>query len=191
MNYKKHIALIYLGNFFFDARLINMTLSLLQENYRVSIIHTHLSDWNLYNKIFRDVEFHDIHLINTGWKKYLEFHKKSKKILQKEQYDVILSGDLYSLATVTACKHLAKKIYHNIGFSKSFSKTIIKKIFQIMIINLKKDEIIKISNFGNFKVKMKNERIGRNPKTKQTAKISARKVVTFKASKILKSRINK
>ena len=88
-------------------------------------------------------------------------------------------------------KHLAKKIYHNIGFSKSFSKTIIKKIFQIMIINLKKDEIIKISNFGNFKVKMKNERIGRNPKTKQTAKISARKVVTFKASKILKSRINK
>ena len=60
-----------------------------------------------------------------------------------------------------------------------------------MIINLKKDEIIKISNFGNFKVKMKNERIGRNPKTKQTAKISARKVVSFKASKILKSRINK
>ena len=88
-------------------------------------------------------------------------------------------------------KHLAKKIYQDIGFSKSFSKTIIKKIFQIIISNLKKDENIMISNFGNFKVRMKNERIGRNPKTKQAAKISARKVVTFKASKILKSRINK
>ena len=42
-------------------------------------------------------------------------------------------------------KHLAKKIYQNIGFSKSFSKTIIKQIFQIMISNLKKDENIKIT----------------------------------------------
>ena len=87
-------------------------------------------------------------------------------------------------------KYLAKKIYQNIGFSKSFSNNIVNKIFDILINALEKNEDIKISSFGNFKVRIKKARLGRNPKTKEIAKISARKVVTFKASKILKSKID-
>ena len=77
MNNKKHIALVYLGDFFFDARLINMTLSLLRENCQITVIATHKQV--LQTKIFKGVQFHQIQLINTGALKYLEFHKKSKK----------------------------------------------------------------------------------------------------------------
>ena len=56
---------------------------------------------------------------------------------------------------------------------------------------LKKSKKIKISTFGTFKIINKKERIGRNPKTKIEAKISARKVVTFKPSSFVKKRINR
>jgi len=58
MNNNKHIALVYLGDFFFDARLINMTLSLLTENCQISIISTH--EQVLQTKIFKGVQFHQI-----------------------------------------------------------------------------------------------------------------------------------
>ena len=111
MNNKQHIALVYLGDFFFDARLINMTLSLLRENYQITIIGTHKQV--LQTKIFKDVQFHQIQLINTGSLKYLEFHKKSKKILQGNIYDTIISCDLYSLSAVVACRKLTQQIVYD------------------------------------------------------------------------------
>ena len=111
MNNNKHIALVYLGDFFFDARLINMTLSLLKENCQISIISTH--EQVLQTKIFKGVQFHQIRLIKTGALRYLEFHKKTKKILERNTYDVIISSDLYSLSAVVACRKLTKQIIYD------------------------------------------------------------------------------
>ena len=87
-------------------------------------------------------------------------------------------------------KSLANKIYQYIGFSKIISENIVNDIFYIIMASFKENEKIKITSFGTFLKRRKNERIGRNPKTKEKKIISARKVVTFKASKLFKDRIN-
>ena len=77
-----------------------------------------------------------------------------------------------------------------IGFSKKISETLLDEFFSIILEYLKENKKVKISKFGTFSVKLKKEREGRNPKTKKTALISARKTVSFKASKELKNYIN-
>ena len=83
-------------------------------------------------------------------------------------------------------KDLSHKIYQNLGFSKNLSSTIIDNFFDSLINELIKFNHIKISSFGTFNVINKRERIGRNPKTKVEAKISARKVIKFKPSLLIK-----
>ena len=85
---------------------------------------------------------------------------------------------------------LVEKIYEQVGFSKRESAEIVDTVFEIMKETLEKGEKIKISGFGNFVVRSKRERIGRNPHTREAITISARKVVTFKASQILKTAVN-
>jgi integration host factor subunit alpha len=87
-------------------------------------------------------------------------------------------------------KTLANKIYQNIGFSKIISENIVNDIFNIIISSFKNHEKIKITSFGTFLKKRKNERIGRNPKTKEKKIISARNVIKFKASKYFREKIN-
>ena len=86
-------------------------------------------------------------------------------------------------------KDLSNSIFKELGFSKNFSSTIVDDLFEILIQHLVKFRKIKISSFGTFEVINKKERIGRNPKTKDPAKISARRVVTFKASQIFKNKL--
>ena len=88
-------------------------------------------------------------------------------------------------------KNLSNKIYQNLGFSKNFSSTFIDNFFNVLVDELINKNKIKISSFGTFSVIKKNERIGRNPKTKVEAKISSRKVVKFKPSNLFKKKINK
>ena len=87
-------------------------------------------------------------------------------------------------------KELTNNISKRIGYSKNFSSEIVDYFFESMIQHLVKFQKIKISSFGTFKVINKKERIGRNPKTKEVAKINSRKVVTFKPSTIFKKKIN-
>jgi integration host factor subunit alpha len=87
-------------------------------------------------------------------------------------------------------KALANTIHQNIGFSKIISENIVNDIFYIIISAFKENEKVKIASFGTFQIRRKNERIGRNPKTKEKKIISARKVITFRASKLFKDRIN-
>jgi integration host factor subunit alpha len=87
-------------------------------------------------------------------------------------------------------KDLTKKINNTLGFSKNFSSTIIDFFFDTLSNELKNNKNIKISSFGTFKVIHKNERIGRNPKTKVESKISARKVVKFTAASVIKKKLN-
>jgi len=87
-------------------------------------------------------------------------------------------------------KDLSDKIYQNLGFSKSYSSTVIDNFFETLIQELLRSNKIKISSFGTFKVINKRERIGRNPKTKEKAIIAPRKVVTFKPSLLVKEKLN-
>ena len=87
-------------------------------------------------------------------------------------------------------KVLSNKIYQNLGFSKNYSLTIIDNFFETLIQELLKSNKIKISSFGTFKVINKKKRIGRNPKTKEEAIITPRKVVKFSPSLLVKQKIN-
>ena len=87
-------------------------------------------------------------------------------------------------------KDLSYKIYQNLGFSKSYSSTVIDNFFETFIQELLRSNKIKISSFGTFKVINKKKRIGRNPKTKEEAIILPRKVVKFTPSLLIKQKLN-
>ena len=88
-------------------------------------------------------------------------------------------------------KDLVNSIYMQLGFSKKISENLIEDFFTIIFDNIKNNNKLKLSKFGTFSLRLKNERTGRNPKTKEEKKISARKVILFKPSKEFKDLINK
>ena len=87
-------------------------------------------------------------------------------------------------------KDLSKRIFQNLGFSKRYSSMLIDNFFETLIQELIESNKIKISSFGTFKVLNKKKRIGRNPKTKEEAIISPRKVVKFSPSILVKQKLN-
>ena len=86
--------------------------------------------------------------------------------------------------------NIAETINNEFGFAKKECLDIVNDIIDIIIEGLIKNQIVKIHNFGTFKLKRKKSRIGRNPKTKEEAIISERNVITFKASKNILKLIN-
>ncbi len=86
--------------------------------------------------------------------------------------------------------NIVEEVYKKVGFSKSQAAEIVEAIFETMKKVLERGEKLKISGFGNFTPRDKKTRIGRNPKTGEAIEISARRVVTFKASPVLKSKMN-
>ena len=74
-------------------------------------------------------------------------------------------------------KDLVNVVYMQIGFSKKITENLIEEFFSLIIDNLRKEKIVKISNFGTFSLRSKNQRMGRNPKTKEKKIISKRNVV--------------
>jgi integration host factor subunit alpha len=76
------------------------------------------------------------------------------------------------------------------GFSKKEAVEIVETVFDIAKNTLEKGEKIKISGFGNFVVRDKKERVGRDPQTGKEITISARRVLTFKPSQLLKKALN-
>ena len=87
-------------------------------------------------------------------------------------------------------KDLVNLIYMQIGFSKQVSENLIDDFFQTIVENLSKEKSLKLSNFGTFKIRQKQSRVGRNPKTKKETIISKRNVVLFKPSKVFKDFVN-
>ena len=85
---------------------------------------------------------------------------------------------------------LTNKLYQNLGLSKNISSNLVSDVFEEIMVGLVSGKDVKISSFGTFKTIRKKARIGRNPKTKEEAKISARRVVAFRASKKLKNKLN-
>lgn len=82
-------------------------------------------------------------------------------------------------------------IYDNVGLSKAQSRLVVERLFEIMKSTLEQGEDLLVSGFGKFLVKEKAARRGRNPQTTEDLYLRARRVVVYKASGILRRKINK
>lgn len=86
---------------------------------------------------------------------------------------------------------IVETIYEKVGFSKKEVAKIVESIFDLIKESLQKEEKIKISGFGNFVVRRKRARRGRNPQTGTDIEISPRRILTFKPSQVLKAGLNR
>ncbi len=85
---------------------------------------------------------------------------------------------------------IVERIYERVGFSKKEATEVVESIFELIKGHLEQGEKVKISGFGNFIVHQKRPRKGRNPQTGEEIVISGRKVLSFKASPVLKKSMN-
>jgi len=85
---------------------------------------------------------------------------------------------------------IIENTYEKVGISKKETAKVVQSIFDIIKETLEDGENVKVSGFGNFMVRQKKTRRGRNPQTGEEIEISARKVITFKPSNVLKDLIN-
>lgn len=84
---------------------------------------------------------------------------------------------------------LAEKLFEELGLNKREAKELVELFFEEIRFALENNEPVKLSGFGNFELRDKSQRPGRNPKTGEEIPISARRVVTFKPGQKLKARV--
>ena len=85
---------------------------------------------------------------------------------------------------------LSKAVYQEVGLSRNESADLVDSILNEISDALIRGEIVKVSSFGSFSIRDKGQRIGRNPKTGEEVPILPRRVLVFRASHVLKERIN-
>lgn len=85
---------------------------------------------------------------------------------------------------------IVEALYEKVGFSKKEAADLVELVFDALKGTLGKGQKIKISGFGNFVVREKRSRVGRNPQTGESIQITARKVLTFRPSQVLRSLVN-
>lgn len=85
---------------------------------------------------------------------------------------------------------LCEAVYQRVGLSRTESAALVEAVLEEISESLVRGENVKLSSFGSFVVREKNERIGRNPKTGEEVPISPRRVMVFKPSNVLKHKIN-
>ncbi len=85
---------------------------------------------------------------------------------------------------------MVELVYERIGVSKREAATVVESIFDIIKESLERGENVKISGFGSFNLREKNPRRGRNPQTGEEITISARRVLSFKSSNVLRNQLN-
>ena len=100
-----------------------------------------------------------------------------------------MADDNLGKSTMTKAD-IIEKVYQKIGFSKKEASELVEMVFDQLKHVLCDGDKVKISGFGNFIVRGKKERIGRNPQTGDQITISARRVLTFRPSQVLKAILN-
>lgn len=85
---------------------------------------------------------------------------------------------------------LAEAVFKKVGLPRNESAEIVELVLREIVSSLENGEQVKLSSFGSFGIREKGERIGRNPKTGQEVPITPRRVLVFRASNIMKQRIN-
>lgn len=91
--------------------------------------------------------------------------------------------------TVTRAQ-LSEAVYQEVGLSRNESADLVETVLEEISEALARGEMVKISSFGSFAVRQKGKRVGRNPKTGEEVPILPRRVLVFRASHVLKDRIN-
>ena len=86
---------------------------------------------------------------------------------------------------------MAERLFEEVGLNKREAKEFVDAFFDTLRDGLERGKSIKLSGFGNFDLRQKNQRPGRNPKTGQEIPITARRVVTFHASQKLKATVTR
>ena len=86
---------------------------------------------------------------------------------------------------------LTEAVYQEVGLSRNESAQLVESVLEEIAGTLSRGEPVKLSSFGTFSVREKAQRIGRNPKTGEEVPILPRSVLVFRASHVLKDRINK
>ncbi len=86
---------------------------------------------------------------------------------------------------------LAEAVYQEVGLSRNDSANLVETVLNEIVEALTRGETVKISSFGSFSVRQKGRRVGRNPKTGEEVPILPRKVLVFRASHVLKNKINR
>ena len=84
---------------------------------------------------------------------------------------------------------MAEKLFEDVGLNKREAKEFVDAFFEVVRGALERGQQVKLSGFGNFDLRKKNQRPGRNPKTGREIPISARRVVTFRPGQKLKARV--
>ena len=100
-----------------------------------------------------------------------------------------MAGQNVGKSTMTKAD-IVEKVYQKIGFSKKEASELVELVFDTLKDVLHDGDKVKISGFGNFIVKEKHERVGRNPQTGEQITISARRVLNFRPSQVLKAMLN-
>lgn len=85
---------------------------------------------------------------------------------------------------------LSESVYQEVGLSRNESALLVETVLEEISQALIAGETVKLSSFGTFAVRQKNQRVGRNPKTGEEVPILPRRVLVFRASHVLKDRIN-
>lgn len=85
---------------------------------------------------------------------------------------------------------LSEAVYQEVGLSRNESADLVESVLNEISEALIRGEMVKLSSFGSFAVRQKGQRIGRNPKTGEEVPILPRRVLVFRASHVLKNRIN-
>ena len=107
-----------------------------------------------------------------------------------DSQDVLAAGAEGAKGTLTKAE-LADLLFEKVGFNKREAKDMVESFFEEVRTALERGEGVKLSGFGNFQLRDKPQRPGRNPKTGEEIPITARRVVTFHASQKLKALVDK
>lgn len=84
---------------------------------------------------------------------------------------------------------MAERLFEDLGLNKREAKELVEAFFEEIRTSLEQGQQVKLSGFGNFDLRDKNQRPGRNPKTGEEIPITARRVVTFRPGQKLKARV--
>ena len=98
-------------------------------------------------------------------------------------------GATDGLTTVTRAD-LCEAVHEEVGLSRQDCSDLVERTLELMCESLERGETVKLSGFGVFQVREKRARMGRNPKTGEPAAIDPRRVISFRASQIMKARVD-
>lgn len=93
-------------------------------------------------------------------------------------------------ATVTRAD-LCESVHEQVGLTRQDCSELVERVLELMCVALENGEQVKLSGFGVFQVRAKRARMGRNPKTGEPAAIDPRRVIGFRASQVMKARIDR